>query len=168
MADCRGKQPTKSPSGKPRTGRRVVEPFEYFDDYEVQFSPNGELVAANDGTTRIFIWSLPERRLVATLEHPGDSFSSLEFTAGEHGSSPQARVRRRRRDYTVRVWRADGWARAGFVDDTATAARVSADGRLIAAGYKDGRVALFDATTGAARMTSIVHDARRDAPLLFR
>jgi len=36
------------------------------------------------------------------------------------------------RRYTVRIWRAAGWARAGFVDDTATAARVSADERLIA------------------------------------
>jgi WD40 repeat protein len=51
------------------------------------------------------------------------------------------------------------WGRAGFVDDTATAARVSVDGRLIAAGYKDGRAALFDAAIGAARLTSIVHDA---------
>ena len=141
------------------TGRRVVDPFEYFDDYKVQFSPNGEVLAANDGTTRVFIWSLPERRLVTTLEHPGDSISRLEFTARGAWLITKARVRDDRRDYTVRIWRADGWARAGFVDDSATAAHVSADGRLIAAGYKDGRMALLDATTGAAQITSIVHDA---------
>jgi WD40 repeat protein len=122
------------------TGRRVVEPFAYFDDYKVQFSPNGEVLAANDGTKKVFIWLLPERRLVATLEHPGDSISRLEFTAGGAWLITTARVDDERRDDTVRIWRAEGWARAGFVDDSVTAARVSADGRLIAAGYKDGRV----------------------------
>jgi eukaryotic-like serine/threonine-protein kinase len=43
---------------------------------------------------------------------------------------------------------------------------LSADERLVAAGYKDGRMALFDSGTGALRVTSIVHD-RPVTQLLF-
>jgi WD40 repeat protein len=140
------------------TGRRIIEPFEYYDDYDVQFSPNGKFLATNDGTERINIWSLPEGRVAATLEHPGESMDCLNFAAAGAWLITEARVDDERHDYTVRLWRADSWVRAPFIGDDATAVLLSPDGRLVAVGYKDGRMALLEADTGVTLGTSIVHD----------
>jgi WD40 repeat protein len=148
------------------TGRVVVEPFQYYDDYLIQFSPNGEFVATNDGTKRFQVWTLPDGRPVAQLEHPGYEISRIQFAASGAWLITTARMSDERREYTTRLWRTDAWAQAGFIDDTATAVLLSADERLVAAGYKDGRMALFDSGTGALRVTSIVHD-RPVTQLLF-
>lgn len=120
--------------------------------YEVAFSPRGHLLTSGGRDKTILLWDAATGRLLRKLEGHQDSVTSLVFTrdgatlvsAGAAG------------DKTVKLWEVrTGKLLRTFAghNDWVTSAAFSPGGDMVASASRDKNIILWDATTGAKRLT---------------
>jgi WD40 repeat protein len=107
------------------------------------FRPSGGLLAsaAADGSVRL--WDIPRRRATATLEAPGQGHTTVLFLAGDRLGVLAAGK--------LRLWRLDAEGIPGPAADHPLGARSATRTyrpEVVALGYEDGHVALFDVDAG--------------------
>ncbi len=113
-----------------------------YDDLE--FSPDGNLLASCGSDTMVRLWDADTGDKVAALEGHTDRIDAIGFSRdGQHIASAS-------RDGTVRVWDAAKQETELLLEhpDKAHGVSYSRDGMVLASGCEDGKVRLWDATTG--------------------
>ena len=134
------------PDGRPR-GAPVR--FRY-GNADLQLSPDGRLLSAlpssrDDVTARVEIWSVRDRRRVATLQPAAAGSAARWSPDGRRLAVSDARGRVQ--VYSTATWKPVTPALAG---GRAAWMTFSPDGRTLAAGNTDGTVSLWDARSGQA------------------
>jgi WD40 repeat protein len=112
---------------------------------EVSFSPDGSLLATSSPDSTIFIWSIPDGKLVRKLIHSG-GVTTVEFSPDGNLLASAGY------DRAIRLWRVSDWSLAkklpGHVGTVWTLA-FSPDGKTIASGGEDKLVRLWRVSDGA-------------------
>ena len=144
--DCRSAQKTESLS-------------ELGSNYwGVALSPDGHGLAAGQASGQVHVWDWSQRRRVATIQFPFEWFGQLQFSRSRRFLRALAGFN----DWTTRfgIWRTVDWREATppGVHGLWTA-DLSPDDRFLAAGYRDGKVMLWDFPSGQLQTTFTNHDA---------
>ncbi len=113
-------------------------------------SADGRWLPAREAEGKIRVWDWPARRLVATLEIPFEFFGHLGFsTSGRFLLGLTVR-----NDHAIvsRIWRTDRWEPVPFPalegPGVYVGMALSPDERLLAIGYTEGAVKLWDFPSG--------------------
>jgi WD40 repeat protein len=111
---------------------------------EVSFSPDGALLATSSPDSTIFIWSVPDGKLVRKLIHSG-GVTTVEF-------SPDGKIfASAGYDRSIRLWRVSDWSLTkklpGHAGTIWTIA-FSPDGQILASGGEDKLVKLWRVSDG--------------------
>jgi len=110
----------------------------------VALSPDGHWLATGDPPDRITVWDWPNRRAVADFAVHLEWFGLLRFSRS--GQYLTAAGFRNDPGTTVKVWRTADWEEVlltGGQFESLWSVDISADDRLLAAGYANGAVRLF-------------------------
>jgi WD40 repeat protein len=124
----------------------------------VALSPDGHWLAAGNAAGKVNLWDWSERRLVKSLEVPFEWFGDLRFSRS--GKFLLGRAAENDQTVSVRIWRTNDWAEAPLTGSQSAAlwsADLSPDDRLLATGYSNGAVKLWDFPSGEHEMTITNH-----------
>ncbi len=133
----------------------------------VALSPNSRWLAAGDGSGRVNTWDWKHRQPVQSLAFPFQWFGRLQFSRSSRFLWAWTMFN----DRTTRfgIWRTEDWREVrlpGGLVEGLWSADLSPDDRLLATGYPDGRVKVWDFPSGQP-VTTFTHHKGSVAAVVF-
>jgi WD40 repeat protein len=124
------------------------------NNWGVALSPDGHWLAVGNASGKVHIWDWTQRRRVASFKVPFEWFGRLQFSRS--GRFLRAIVMFNDWTTQFRIWRTEDWQEvplAGVQVAGLWWADFSPDDRLLAAGYANGAVKLWDFPSGRHETT---------------
>lgn len=145
---------------------RSVQPLENLpalgsNNWAVAFSPDGRWLAVGQASGRISVWDWKTRTATASLAIPFEWFGRLRFSPS--GRFLMANVVFNDHSQTFRIWQTNGWREVPLPNAVVNglyAAALSPDDKVLAVGYGDGAVRLWDFPAGEQTAIFRQHTAR--------
>jgi len=134
--------------------RKETLPVLGSNNWGVALSPDGHWLAVGSASGKVNLWDWRERRRVASFEAPFEWLGHLRFSRS--GRFLWAMVMFNDWTTRVRIWRTEDWQEvplAGVQVAGLWSAGFSPDDRLLAAGYANGAVKLWDYPSGRHETT---------------
>jgi len=128
------------------------------NNWGVALSPDDRWLAAGNASGKVNLWDWKERRLLKTLEVPFEWFGNLRFSRS--GRFLFARAVKNDHTVSARIWRTNDWAEVPLAETQSAgimSADLSPDDRLLATGYANGAVKLWNFPSGEHETTITNH-----------